>query len=116
MTAPRTTVAGKAYFISNGEPLPLWDLVNRLLAAAGLPPVTRTVPYPLAWAAAWLFEKTYRLSGRTEEPPLTRFLVHELTTAHWFDLAAARRELGYVPKISIDEGLRRLAACFGTDQ
>ncbi len=102
-------VAGKAYFISNGEPWPIWDLVNRFLAAAGLPPVSRTVPAPLAYTAGWLLEMAYGLLRIRREPPLTRFVARELATAHWFDLTAARRDMGYRPLVSIEEGLQRLA-------
>lgn len=104
----RETVAGKVYFLSQGEPVPLWDLVNRILAAGGLPPVTRSVPVGLAVAAGWLLEGIYGLTGWQAEPPMTRFLARELSTAHWFDISAARRDLGYQPQVSIDEGLRRL--------
>jgi len=102
-------VAGKAYFIGNGEPIPLWDLVDRILAAGGVLPVTRTMPTWLAYTAGWLLETAYTVLRRRDEPPLTRFVVRELTTAHWFDLTAARRELGYEPSVTIEEGLRRLA-------
>ncbi len=108
--APGSPIAGNAYFISNGEPIPLWDLINHILAAGGIPPVTRTIPVWLAYAAGWLMEMTYTAFRRRDEPPMTRFVVRELTTAHWFDLTAARRDLGYEPKVSIEEGLRRLAA------
>ncbi len=110
--APGSAVAGKAYFITNGEPLPLWDLVNRILRAAGLGPVTRSVPAGIAQAAGWLMEGLYGVLPGEREPPLTRFVARELTTAHWFDISAARRDLGYEPAVSIDEGLRRLAAHF----
>jgi nucleoside-diphosphate-sugar epimerase len=106
---PGAACAGRAYFISNGEPMPLWDLVNGILAAAGLPPVTCSVPYTAAWAAAVVLETAYTVLGRADEPRLTRFLLHELTTAHWFNLSAARRDLGYAPAVSIAEGLKRLA-------
>ncbi len=106
--APGSPVAGKVYFLSQGEPVPLWDLVNRILDAAGLPPVTRSVPVGVAVAAGWLLEAVYGLMGWQAEPPMTRFLARELSTAHWFDIAAARRDLGYEPRVSIDEGLRRL--------
>ena len=110
--APGSPIAGKVYFISQGEPVPMWEMVNRLLHAAGVPSVTRAIPTWLALALAWCFETAHRVTGNPREPRLTRFLVHELSTAHWFDISAARRDLGYTPAVSIAEGLERLrAAC-----
>jgi nucleoside-diphosphate-sugar epimerase len=85
-------------------------MVNRLLEAAGAPPVTRAVPVWLAMALAWGFETAHRVTGNPGEPRLTRFVVQELSTAHWFDISAARRDLGYSPRISIAEGLELLRA------
>lgn len=110
--APGSPVAGKAYFITQGEPLPLWDMINRILAAAGLPPVTKSIPAPLAYAAGWLCENVYGLFGIESEPPMTRFVAGELATAHWFNIDAARRDLGYRPAVSLDEGFARLAESF----
>ncbi len=106
---PGSPVAGRAYFLSNGEPLPLWTLVNRILAANGQPPVTRGIPTGVAYAAGVALEILHRVLRLEAEPRMTRFLAHELSTAHWFDISAARRDLGYEPIVSIDEGLRRLA-------
>jgi nucleoside-diphosphate-sugar epimerase len=103
--------AGRAYFISQGTPLPLGELLTRLLAAAGIPPVTRTISPRGLYLAGCLAEAAYAVLGiRDREPPVTRFVARQLTTAHWFDISAARRDLGYEPRVSIDEGLRRLAA------
>lgn len=112
LLAPDCPIAGKAYFISNGEPIPLWEMVNRILDAAGVAPVTGSIPPALAHSigtACELVWKTLRLSG---EPPMTRFVASELSTAHWFDISAARAELGYQPRISIEEGLKLLKASF----
>lgn len=111
--APGSALAGQVYFISQGEPVPMWEMVNRLLQAVGAPPVTRAVPVPLALALAWGFETAHRLLRRAGEPRLTRFVVHEMSTAHWFDISAARRDLGYAPRVSIAEGLERLRASAG---
>lgn len=108
VTNPRAS--GRAYFISNGEPANLWDLIDRMLAVAGLPSVRRSVPRGVAVTLGALIEGVHaglRLPG---EPRLTRFLAEELATSHWFDIGAARRELGYAPAVSTDEGLRRLGA------
>lgn len=110
--APGAAVAGKAYFITNGEPIPLWEMVNRILAAAGLPPVTRSVSPRLAYAAGILCEGLWTVLPLPDEPPMTRFVAHELATAHWFNISAARRDLDYAPKISIEEGLERLREWF----
>jgi 2-alkyl-3-oxoalkanoate reductase len=103
-------VAGKVYFIAQGQPVPVWDMVDRFLEIAHLPPVRRTVPRWLAVAVGRGFETCYRALGISREPRMTRFLAHELSTAHWYNLDAARRDLGYAPQVSIEEGLRRLAA------
>jgi nucleoside-diphosphate-sugar epimerase len=109
--APGSPIAGKVYFITQGEPVPLWDLVNRILACAGLGPITHSLPTGLAYGMGWLLEVVYALLHPNGEPPLTRFVARELATAHWFDIRAARRDLGYEPKVSLDEGLCRLKEC-----
>ncbi len=103
------SAAGKAYFISNGEPLANGEIIARLLEAAGEAPAIRPVPYRLAMAAAGTVEGLWRATRRRSDPPLSRFVVEHLATAHYYDLTNARRDLGYEPTISIDEGLRRLA-------
>jgi nucleoside-diphosphate-sugar epimerase len=106
--APGSPPGGRAYFISNGEPVPLWEMVDRILGAAELPPVEKSIPPWLAYAAGALCELAWGLLRLSHEPPMTRFVARELATAHWFDISAARRDLGYEPEISMDEGFRRL--------
>ncbi len=103
-----SAVAGKAYFLAQGEPLPVWEVINRILAAGGLPPVTRTISPELAYRIGAVLEKIYSLLRLSGEPRMTRFVARELSTAHWFDLSAARRDFGYQPSISFDEGIERL--------
>jgi nucleoside-diphosphate-sugar epimerase len=101
-------IAGKAYFITNDQPVPLWDMVDRILDAAGLPPVVGKVSPELARLIGGGCEKIWTLLKLSGEPPMTRFVANELSTAHWFDISAAKRDLGYYPEVSIDEGLKRL--------
>ena len=107
--SPLSEIAGKAYFLSGGDPRPFWEIVDRMLAAAGLPPVKRRMPKAVAYGAAALCEGAWRALRLTSEPPLTKFLVNTLTTAHWFDISAARRELGWNPKVKIEDGMARVA-------
>ena len=104
--------AGRPFFISQGEPMALWVIVNAILAAAGLPPVTRSVSQRVAWSAGAMLEAAHALLRLRGEPRMTRFVARELATAHWFDITAARTELGYEPVIPITEGLQRLEAWF----
>jgi nucleoside-diphosphate-sugar epimerase len=105
-----SVVAGKAYFLAQGEPLPVWEVINCILAAGGLPPVTRTISPELAYQIGAALEKIYSLLRLPGEPRMTRFVARELSTAHWFDLSAARRDFGFQPRVSFDEGIERLRA------
>ena len=101
-------LSGSIYFISQDEPIPLWDMINAILKARGLPPVTRSISVKTAHRIGSLMEWTYRVLGLESEPPLTRFVAEELASSHWFDITAAKTQLGYIPKISTAEGLQRL--------
>jgi nucleoside-diphosphate-sugar epimerase len=107
--APGAACAGRAYFISNGEPRPMREILNGLLAAVGAPPVTKSLPFPLAYAIGAACEAAWTVLPLDGEPPLTRFLAEQLATTHWYDMAPARRVFGYVPRVGIAEGLERLA-------
>jgi len=108
--APGAACAGRAYLISNGEPRPVREIVNALLAAAGAPPVTKALPFPAAYAIGAVCEAAWTVLPLKGEPPLTRFLAEQLSTTHWYDMCPATRDFGYVPKVSIADGLARLRA------
>jgi 2-alkyl-3-oxoalkanoate reductase len=106
---PGSPVAGSAYFISQGEPVNCWQWIGELLALAGLPPVRRSVSLAVAWGMGAALEGAYALLRKQSEPPMTRFLAAQLGQSHYFNIERARREIGYQPRISISEGMRRLA-------
>lgn len=108
--------AGKAYFVSNGEPVELWAFIDRVLATAGLPPVTRSISVWKAKLAGRVLQWAYRVLRLPGEPPMTAFVASQMSTSHWYDITAARRDLGYVPGVSVEEGLRRLAESFGREK
>ena len=99
---------GRAYFITNGEPVVLWDWINQLLRGVGIPEITRRVPLPVAYAAGGLMEALWRMLPLKGEPPMTRFVAKEMATDHWFDISAARRDLGYVPRVTMAAGTAEL--------
>jgi nucleoside-diphosphate-sugar epimerase len=101
-------ISGRAYFIGNQEPVRMDDMINGILAAARLPPLTARISFRLAMILSSAFEAIFRWLRLKREPPLTRFIVLQMSTSHWFNPRAAREELGYEPRVSMEEGFQRL--------
>ncbi|MGL6121818.1 MAG: 2-alkyl-3-oxoalkanoate reductase [Shewanella sp.] len=99
---------GKAYFLSNDEPITMAKMLNLILACAALPPVTQRVPQSVAYVAGAVLESVFFLLKKQEEPLMTRFVARQLSCSHYFDISAAKRDLGYRALVSIDEGMVRL--------
>ena len=99
------TAAGKAYFISQGESVNLWSWINDLFARLDIPLVEKKVSYKAAYFAGAVCEGVYKLLGKEQEPLMTRFLAEQLAKSHWFSIEAAKRDLGYIPTISTEEGM-----------
>jgi nucleoside-diphosphate-sugar epimerase len=102
-------VGGRAYVLTNGEPRPVGDLMADICLAAGAPEPKLRLPAAVARAAGAAVEKVWDVRPGADEPPMTRFLAEQLSTAHWFDQTEIRRDLQWAPTVSIDEGLSRLA-------
>jgi nucleoside-diphosphate-sugar epimerase len=105
---PGAPCAGKAYFITQGEPMPQRDLINGILKAGGLPPCEKSISPQTAYAVGVLMEIIWKILGRQDEPMMTRFVAKQLSTAHWYNISAAKRDLGYEPQISVAQGLQIL--------
>lgn len=100
-------VGGRAFFITNGEPVVLWEWINGLLSALDRPTVTRKISLNQAQLVGAICEGAWRVLPLKGEPPMTRFVAAELAKDHWFDITAARRDLGYVPRVSMAAGTDR---------
>ena len=101
-------VCGKAYFITNDEPVLLWEFINRILKGTGLDKVERYLPFRAAYMFGAGLESVYSLLKINREPVMTRFLASQLATTHTYSVAKAKDELGYIPKVSMDEGVDKL--------
>jgi 2-alkyl-3-oxoalkanoate reductase len=108
--APGAACAGKAYFISNGEPKTSREMINALLRASGAPEVDKSLSFGAAYAIGAICEGLWTVLPLKGEPPMTRFLAEQLATTHWYSMVPATRDFGYVPKVTIEEGLKRLKA------
>ena len=110
---PGSPVAGRAYFISQGEPVNCWQWIDEILALAGLPPPSKSIGLATAWKIGAVCEFIYGVLRWKDDPPMTRFLAAQLAKSHYFDIGRARRDFGYDPRVSTAEGMRRLAAEIG---
>ena len=104
-----SSVCGKAYFISQGEPVNCWDWIDEILVSAGLDRIEKSISFAAAWRVGAAMEAVYRLLRLKGEPRMTRFLAAQLAKDHYFDIRRARQDFGYSPQISTAEGMRRLA-------
>ena len=113
---PGAPCSGRAYVVSNGEPRTIRELVEGICRAAAVPFEPKTVSLRVGRSLGAVVERAWPLLRRSDEPPLTQFLADQLGTAHWFDPRPARDDLGWTPRVSIDDGLARLAAWYGSDR
>jgi nucleoside-diphosphate-sugar epimerase len=107
--SPDTTL-GKKYNITNGEPVMMWEMIHKLTHALGIPFPTQRVPHRIVEGAAGAMEVIYWLIPGQPEPPLTRYSVAVICRSTTLDISAARHDLGYVPRVSIEEGFERFVA------
>ncbi len=108
-------VAGEALVVSNGEPRPVAEMFAGICAAAGVSGPHRRVPRRLALTAGLLVEGVWAArvrAGMTGDPPMTRFVVEQLSTAHWFDQRRTQELLQWRPAVSIEDGFAALASWF----
>ncbi|MCE9555497.1 MAG: NAD-dependent epimerase/dehydratase family protein [Planctomycetes bacterium] len=102
-------VSGQAYFISQDEPVNCWGWIDELLAIAGLPPVQKSLGLGMAWRIGTVLETIHKTLCIRREPRMTRFLAAQLGVSHYFDITRAKRDLAYRPRVSMAEGMQRLA-------
>lgn len=108
---PGSRVCGEAYFIGQERPVRLWDFINQVLGQLKIEPVMKSIDVGSAYRLGWALEKLYGFLGiKKPEPPMTRFVALNLGKSHYFSHEKAKRDFGYVPKISIEEGLKRTFA------
>lgn len=98
---------GKKYNISNGEPVRIWELINHICVELGFPKPSRKISLQTAQLAGGALELLYTLIPYSPEPPLTRLSVSMMANSTTLDISAAKKELGYQPKISVEEGVQR---------
>ena len=105
---------GEALVVTNGQPRPIGELMSRIAIAGGAAEPRLRIPVGPALAAGSVVERVWALGDHDDEPPLTRFLAEQLSTAHWFDQRRTQEVLGWTPRVSIEDGLEILAAhCAG---
>ena len=110
MLAHDANANGRAYFITDGQPVACWDWITELLRCASLQPPSRTISVGRAYQIGAVLEGVYRALRITSEPPMTRFVALQLGVDHYFDINAAKERLGYAPANDREARLRELEA------
>ncbi len=91
--------------ISNGQPEPLWPLLDRVFSELEFEAVSKRIPIPLAVAAARLMEwHAIYLNGR-KEPALTVYGIGTLTKDFGMDISKAQKLLGYEPRQTVKDAI-----------
>lgn len=100
--------AGRAYFITQDEPVDCWGWISQVCELAGVSPPTKKISAAAAYRIGGVLETVYKLTGRQSEPLMTRFVAAQMAKDHYFDISAAKQRLGYKVRISMDKGLEML--------
>ena len=108
-----TRVHGEALVVTNGEPRPIAEFIERLALAGGARKPRLRLPVGLALAAGTTVDTVWNLQEHDDEPPLTRFLAEQMSTAHWFDQRRTREVLKWEPAVSFAEGMAAVARHYG---
>lgn len=101
------TLGGKAYFISQNEPVNLWDWLNEIFAKLQLPHLEKSISYENAYRIGWILENTWNLLRLKSDPPMTRFVASQLAHDHWFSSAAAEGDLHYKPLLTMSAAMEK---------
>ena len=101
-------IAGKCYFVSDGEPVILWEWIANLLEELKLPAVTKSISFKCAAVLGGILEGVYKIFRIKKEPPMTRFLAAQLARSHYFNISQARNDFGYKPVVTKEEGMKCL--------
>ncbi len=104
------TAAGEAFFISQGEPVNLWEWISNLFIQLSIPPITKSITFDKAYKIGFVMEKLYGLLRIKQEPKMTRFVAEQLAKSHWFSIKKAEKILPYTPQVSTAEGVQRVVA------
>jgi 2-alkyl-3-oxoalkanoate reductase len=89
--------SGRAYFLTDGQPVECWRWITDILSFANLKAPTKSISLENAYRIGGILEFVYRILRRQSEPPMTRFVAKQLGVAHYFNIEAAKTRLGYQP-------------------
>ena len=106
----KTPTNTKIYSITNGDPRKLWDVIDRIVETMNFKSPWKRIPIWVAYSAASVFEfasVVLLLFGIKKDPLLTRYSVNVLSRSSTFDISAAKKDLGYKPVVSFDDGVQK---------
>lgn len=108
LAADSESSVGHAYNASDGSDVTWAQYMDKLAKIIGAPSPRVVIPYRLAYLAGWAMEKIYGALQIQSRPLLTRMMVELFGTNQGFPIDKARRELGYEPRVSFNEGMAQV--------
>ena len=100
-------LGGKAYFISQNEPVKLWDWLNSIFRDLNLDPIYNKISFPKAYCAGAFLEILWKILRLKNDLPMSRFVACQLAHDHWFSTESAKSDFGYEPIISMSEAMKK---------
>ena len=109
-------VAGKCYFVSDDKPILLWEWIELVLMQLRLPSITKAISFKSAFLIGIILETFHKIFYLKKEPLMTRFLATQLAKSHYFNISQSKKDFGYKPLVTNEEGIKRLVKDYFSHQ
>ncbi|OWM66940.1 hypothetical protein CDL15_Pgr008109 [Punica granatum] len=114
LDARSVSVAGKAFFVTNSEPMKFWKFVSLILEGLGYQRPFIKLPVMMVHYILLFGEWLHKELGVTKHNHMrsSHYVVSSASRTRTFDSSAAREQIGYTPAVTLEEGISRTVESF----